>query len=267
MEFEPLNVADMERPNPARIYDAMLGGSSNFAADRAVVEQMLPTALAAARENRSFLRRATQFMLDQGIDQFLDLGSGIPTAGNVHTIARRANPAARVVYVDNEAVAVAHARHMLAGMDGVTMVGEDMRQPSAVLGDPATTATLDLSRPVGLLMVAVLHFVPDSDDPAAIIDRYLQAVPAGSVLAISHWSTDPYPPAKRARAEAAASRYRTGTQMPFVSRGPGELGRLLSPVDLVDPGLVVIPAWRPDPGAVIDPEAVEGYAAVGRWAG
>jgi SAM-dependent methyltransferase len=260
-------MVDTERPNPARIYDAMLGGSFNFAADREVVERMLPTVRAAAAENRSFLRRAVLYMAEQGIDQFLDLGSGIPTVGNVHTVARRANPAARVVYVDNEPVAVAHARHLLADVDGVRMVDADIRRPDAVLGDAATTATLDLSRPVGVLMVAVLHFVPDADDPAAIIGRYLDAVPAGSHLAVSHWSMDAYPPAKRHKAEQAVERYRDGTQVPFVPRTAAELERLLSRVQLVDPGLVWIPAWRPDKDSPLDIDAVEGYAAVGRLPG
>src|SRR5437879_6199523 len=157
---------DVTRPNAARMYDYMLGGSTNFAADREAAEQMMAAGgatTAPARMNRAFLRRAVRFMVEKGIEQFLDLGSGIPTAGNVHEIAQAANPDAHIVYVDNEPIAVHHATELLAGNDNAAMIRADLRNVQSVLVHPDTRRLIDVTKPVGLLMVAIFHFIQDTD--------------------------------------------------------------------------------------------------------
>jgi hypothetical protein len=255
---------DVTTPNAARMYDYMLGGSSNFAIDRETADTMLTQAgntTAPARLNRSFLRRAVRFMADQGIDQFLDLGSGIPTVGNVHEIAQAANPAARVVYVDNEPVAVAHARQLLADNDGAVIVDADLRDPVAVLGHPETQRMLDFDRPLGVLLVAVFHFIADDDEPADIVASYRAAAAAGGWLALSHFTAD----SRALGARRGVDVYRR-TSTPVVARSRSEVDALLHGMDLVDPGLVWIPRWRPDggdPPLARDEDSVI-YAAVGR---
>jgi SAM-dependent methyltransferase len=178
---------DLDRPSAARVYDFYLGGFHNFAADREMgrqAVQMWPDLPEIMRPNRGFLRRAVEFLVDARVRKFLDLGSGIPTVGNVHEVAQRRAPDTKVVYVDNDPVAVEHAQAILAGDDRTTVVHADLRDPDAVLGDPAIRALLDLSRPIAVLMVAVLHFVPDEDDPAGLVARFRDAVPAGSYLAL-----------------------------------------------------------------------------------
>jgi hypothetical protein len=267
MSEEP-PVVDVSIPNPARIYDYLLGGSHNFAVDRETADRAMAagqvTAL-PARANRSFLRRAVRFMITQGVHQFLDLGSGIPTAGNVHEIAQLADPAARVVYVDNEPVAVAQARQLLADNPNAAIIGSDVRDTETVLEHPATRELLDLSRPIGVLMVAVLHFIPDEDDPEGLVGRYLRDVPAGSHLALSHYSEDAYTPEKRALAEQGKAAYQR-TRTSVFARTRDRIGQLAGQVDLVEPGIVWTPQWRPDGGdpEVPDPAAAEIYAAVGR---
>ena len=255
---------DVTRPNAARMYDYMLGGSANFAADREAAEQMMAaggTTTAPARLNRAFLRRAVRFMVEEGIDQFLDLGSGIPTAGNVHEIAQAANPDARVVYVDNEPVAVHHAKDLLAGNDNAVMVSGDLRNVHSVLANPDIRRLIDVTRPVGLLMVAIFHFIPDADRPAEIVAGYRRALTGGGYLAISHFSDNGL---VRAR-EAATLYQRTAT--PVIARTHGEVAALLADTDLVEPGLVWTPEWRPDGG---DPALGASsdsriYAAVGKF--
>jgi hypothetical protein len=265
-ELPPL--VDVSRPNPARIYDYLLGGSNNFAVDRETAEQALAAGhftAAPAIANRSFLRRAVRFMTEQGIDQFLDLGSGIPTVGNVHEIAQQANPNARVVYVDNEPVAVAHARQLLADDPNTAIVATDLRDPASVLNHPDARALLDFGRPVGLLMVAVFHFISEQDHPARIVAGYASAVPDGSYLAISHYSQDGYDDAKIERARKALETYQR-TATPLYARGRADLARLLSGQEIVPPGIVWTPAWRPDSSepALCEPADAEVIAAVAR---
>jgi hypothetical protein len=261
---------DSDRPSVARVYDYFLGGSHNFAADRALAEQViavLPEMPMIARANRSFLHRAVRFLIEAGVDQFLDLGSGIPTVGNVHDVAQRASPRARVAYVDVDPVAVAHARILLADNDRATAVRADLRRPDQVLDHADTRALLDFDRPVAVLMVAVLHFVADPDDPAGLVARYLDAVPSGSYLVLSHASTDGRPPAGFARARDMAGR--TASEM--TTRSYRQIADLLTGLDPVDPGLVRLPLWRPDPTdahqageARSAAENFPGYGAVGR---
>ena len=263
-ELPPL--VDVSRPNPARIYDYLLGGSHNFAVDRETAEQAMAAGQvtsAPAIANRSFLRRAVRFMIEQGIDQFLDLGSGIPTVGNVHEIAQQANPNARVVYVDNEPVAVAHAKALLAEDPNTAMVAADIRDIDTVLNHPDTRALLDFSRPIGVLLVAVFHFVPGSDDPASIVARYTSAVPEGSYLALSHYTQDGYDRDKLERMHKGMATYQR-TATPVYARTSEEIGALVSGLDIVEPGIVWTPLWRPDNSepALCEPADSEIYAVV-----
>jgi hypothetical protein len=255
---------DLNAPNAARMYDYMLGGNSNFAVDRAAADKVMAqgeVSTAPARLNRSFLRRSVRFMLEQGIDQFLDLGSGIPTVGNVHEIAQAANPNARVVYVDNEPVAVAHARHLLADNPNTAMVDADLRDPDSVLTDPLTTGLLDFDRPLGVLLVAVFHFIPDSDSPLEIVARYRRAARGGGHLALSHFTTD----GQEEQAARGAAHYQQ-TATPVVARNRDEVAELFGSMPLVEPGLVWVPQWRPDGGdpALDRPSAARVYAGVSR---
>ncbi|HWE89029.1 MAG TPA: SAM-dependent methyltransferase [Pseudonocardiaceae bacterium] len=252
---------DTTRPNVARIYDWMLGGSANFAIDRELGQRMLDESGStplAPRLNRSFLRRAVRYLVEQDIDQFLDLGSGIPTVGNVHEIAQTANPDARVGYVDIEPVAIAHSQQILAGNPNAIAIGADLRDVDTVLA--AAGRLLDFSRPVGLLMVAIIPFLPDADDPTGIIDRYLAALPSGSHLAISHVTADGTDDVARAVA------FFDKTPTPVTIRSHAEVLSLLHGVELVEPGLVWTTLWRPDGGdpELPDPGRSGIYGAVGR---
>jgi hypothetical protein len=262
-------LVDADTPNPARIYDYLLGGANNFAADRDAAEQAMrvgQVGRTVARSNRAFLRRAVRFMCEQGVDQFLDLGSGIPTVGNVHEIAQRHRQGSKVVYVDNETVAVTYARRLLADDPRSVMVEADLRRPEQVLADPALTGLLDLSRPVGILLVSVLHFVPDAEDPAGIVAGYRETAAGGGYLVVSHYTDEGYSEEKRARAEAGKDVYQRRTRTPVVPRGKAELTALLAGTELVPPGVVWAPDWHPD-GTGTDPEVSsesEMYAAVAR---
>jgi hypothetical protein len=239
------SAADVERPNPARMYDYLLGGSHNFAADRAAANQLIqvmPEAVPLARQNRDFLRRSVTALVAAGVRQFLDLGSGIPTVGNVHTVAQRADPACRVVYVDVEPVAVQHTRALVAGDPRVGVVQADLRDVDAVLGDPVTRALLRPDEPVGILLLAVLHFVPDDADPYGTVARYRDSGPG--YLALTHGSQ---------RGEAAAvagmragERVYQRTSTPFVNRDRDRIAAFFAGYEMLEPGLVPLPRWRPE---------------------
>jgi hypothetical protein len=258
---------DTSRPSAARVYDAHLGGSHNFKADRDAAQRIvefMPELPDILRANRSFLRRAVNYLVDQGVTQFLDLGSGIPTVGNVHEIAWKANPDCRIVYVDIDAVAVAHSRLILRGLDNATAVQGDMCRPRQILQDAETRRMLDFTRPVAVLMVAVLHFVPDSSDPRGIIGQYLDAVVPGSYLAISHASLEGATPS---RAEAATQQFRRSVT-DFTMRTRAEITDLFAGVELVDPGVVYLTEWRPEPGTdTSDAARMSTFAGVGRKIG
>lgn len=246
------------------MYDYYLGGSHNFEADREMARRaidMWPELPQIMQANRAFLHRSVKYLIEQGISQFLDLGSGIPTVGNVHEIAQAVRPDARVVYVDIDPVAVAQSRSILAGSTSCEVVEADLCDVTAVLSNPRTTRLLDLSRPVGLLAVAVLHFVPDDADPAGVLARYRQAIAPGSFIACSHATHEGQPD----QAGPHTSLYqRTGT--PMTMRSHAGIATLVDGFDIVEPGIVYLPLWRPDPQAPQDdhPERVSGLAAVGR---
>ncbi|XVV02182.1 SAM-dependent methyltransferase [Actinosynnema sp. CA-248983] len=251
---------DLDRPSAARMYDYFLGGSHNFAVDREAaqsVERIYPGMAGAARANRSFLRRAVRYLVEQGVDQFLDLGSGIPTVGNVHEIAQQANPSARVLYVDVEPVAVAHSNALLAGNPGATAVQSDLREVDTVL--KAARDVLDFDRPIAVLMVAVLHFVPDSDEPGKAVARYRDALPAGSWLALSHGSLEGVPRDVLQDTERVKAIYRR-TDSPLALRSHEEIAAFFAGFDVVEPGVVALPEWRSDS----DDAYISAYVGVGR---
>jgi hypothetical protein len=251
---------DTNVANPARIYDYLLGGKDNFPVDREVAEQILaiaPVAREITRQNRAFLRRAVRFLAGEaGVRQFIDLGSGLPTQGNVHEIAQAVAPDTRVVYVDNDPVVVTHGRALLEG-DHTVAVRADLREPEAIVGDPQVQEVIDFDQPIAVLVVSVLHFVTDEHDPFGIVARFRDAVPAGSYLAISHGTKDiPVRPdmsaEEMAGMAAEAQRLYERAAVPIVNRTKAEVERFFEGWDLVDPGLVFIQAWRPDdPGSAL----------------
>ena len=188
---------DTAVPNVARIYDFLLKGKDNYAADRDAARNLLkavPGAMRAAQDNRRFLQRAVQFLAaEAGIRQFIDIGTGLPTRGSVHQVAQAADPMSRVVYADNDPVVVAHARALLADSSRVTAVNADLRNPGHLLTLPAVRSLIDSDEPVAILMVAVLHFVADSEDPWSIVHAYKASMPPGSYLAVSHVTGDDTP--------------------------------------------------------------------------
>ena len=228
---------DRDKPNAARVYDYYLGGAHNFAADRALAAQAIadwPELPAIMRANRAFLRRAVRFMVRCGISQFLDLGAGLPTAGSVPETA----PSSRVVSVDIDPVAVTHSRALLADNPLVTVLQGDLRSPAAVL----SASGLDLSQPVGVLLVAVLHFVDDASDPAGIVAAYRDQVAPGSMFAVTHATADAQPE----RAAAHRQLYRR-TALPMTMRTRAEVTSLFAGLELLPPGVVDMTHWEPDP--------------------
>ena len=264
MDWVPEGV-DTSRPNVARVYDYYLGGFHNFPADREMAEAVIaayPLTSAGVRANRHFLARAVQHLAaDHGVRQFLDLGSGIPTEGNVHDIVQGIDPQARVVYVDVDPVAVAHSEAILAGNSRAAVVQADLRRPDDVLSAPAVTQLIDPTEPVAVLMMAVLHFVPDGDRPLETIGHYREAFGPGSWLALTH-ATDEFHP-KKLHDEVADLYART--PMPLTMRGRDQVLALLEGYELVPPGLVLVEQWQPGVLAdVEEPERFAGWAGVAR---
>jgi hypothetical protein len=255
---------DVGTPHPARRYNYWLGGKDNFAADREsgdAIAATFPTIRDSVRENRKFLRRTVEFLAGEaGIDQFLDIGTGLPTADNTHEVAQRIRPGARIVYVDNDPIVLAHARALLTSSpEGATAyIDADLREPGKILEAPQLHATLDLKRPVALVLLAVLHFVHDDRDPYGIVKQIVDALPEGSYLVMSHATYDLVPPEKVATLEK-----QSGGQ--WRSRSRDEFARFFDGLDLVEPGVVPIGDWRPEPGTDRpDPAQIVTYGAVGR---
>jgi S-adenosyl methyltransferase len=240
---------DTAVPNVARMYDFMLGGKDNYASDRDAVGKLLaiaPETPRRAQSNRAFLGRAVRYVAGQGVRQFLDVGAGLPTQENVHQVARSVTPDARTVYVDNDPVVLAHARALLAdGQQQTSVVPGDVRKPAGILGDPQIREMLDLSSPVCVLLVAILHFVQDSDRPASIVAAFRDAIPPGSYLILSHATRDGAPPQEVARRRDGEAVYARASA-PLVLRDSGQVGQFLDGFSLVEPGLVHVTAWRPD---------------------
>jgi S-adenosyl methyltransferase len=255
---------DPEQPSAARVYDYFLGGTHHFAADRkaaAAALQAMPHMPQVMRANRDFLRRAVTTVARQGVEQFLDLGSGIPTVGNVHEVARTVHPAARVVYIDIEPVAVVQGRSILADDPNAAAIHADLVDAETVLADPQVRRLIDLRQPVCLLAVAVAHFIPDTERLIKALDRYHDAVPAGSYLAMSHASDEADPQ----NAERAQLVYNTTTS-PLVLRTRSQFSTLLHGWELLEPGLTASGHWRPDAQtpAISDLASASILVAVGR---
>ena len=252
---------DTSKANIARVYDYWLGGNHNFRADQDAARALItvePNARAIMRANRAFLGRAVRFLArEAGIRQFLDIGSGIPTERNVHEVAHDAAPGSRVVYVDNDEVAAAHSRLLLQDNPDATVVQADLREPAKILADPDTQLLIDFAQPVAVLLVAVLHFVPDSAGPAEILATLRDALAPGSYLVICHACRDANP----GMADPAEAAYHSRVAAQLRMRTREEIAGLFDGFGLVEPGLVWLPEWRPDSPADV-PENPEQYWAL-----
>jgi O-methyltransferase involved in polyketide biosynthesis len=249
-------------PHSARIWNFWLGGKDNFAVDRELGEQLrqvYPAIADLARSDRQFLNRAVRYLAGEaGIRQFLDIGSGLPTVDNTHEVAQRAAPQSRIVYVDNDPLVLMHARVLLtSGPEGATdYIEADFRDPEALLA--AAARTLDFSQPVAIMLLGVLGHFGDDDEVASLIERVMAATPPGSYLVIAHGSST-----SEGLVEAARQ-YRAGGAETYHLRGPDQLARFFNGLDLVAPGVVPVPRWRPDPGADAGPAQAYSHGAVGR---
>lgn len=255
---------DVSRPNSARMYDWFIGGKHNYAIDRLAGEQtlkILPSAAWLCVQNRRWLQRAVRYAAEQGMRQFLDLGSGMPTEGHVHEIARSVVPDARVVYVDNEPVAIGHSEIMLEDVPDVAMVAADLTNVDYVVNHPTTRELLDFSQPMMLILAAMLHFVPPEGAPERIVAGYRKHLAPGSLLAMSHDSGD-----DQGEELFQVQELYKGTTNPVFFRSRAEFGAFFDGFELVDPGVVWTPQWRPDDPAEVPehPEKAVLLAGVGR---
>jgi hypothetical protein len=262
---EPRDATETERPNKARMYSYWLGGAHHEDADRRRAERVMvcsPHLPYLVRSHRAFLQRVVRYLVDAGVSQFLDLGSGLPVDGNVHETAHAVDPACRVVYVDHDRTVATEAAELLARTDGAELLLADMRRPEQVFTAVERCRLLDLGKPVAVLMVDVLQYVSDAEDPAELICAYTDAVCSGSYLAVSHTSADP-----EVLAGIALYPQLYDTRIPPMTfRHPMRVVEFLSHLDLVDPGVVPVPLWRPDPDqdTGLNPRHFTGCAAVGR---
>jgi DNA-binding HxlR family transcriptional regulator len=260
-DWAPADV-DITRPSVARIYDCYLGGHHNFAADRAVAEQslkLLPETALRARAHRAFLGRAVRFLISQGVRQFLDIGSGIPTVGKVHEIVDHAGVVAPVVYVDIDPVAVAHAKQMLATHPTARVLQADARHPEAILDHP-DVRIFDFNKPIGLLMVALLHAIPDDDNPVGVVRAFRDRLAPGSFVVISHVTADSQPELR-----GISDSLSQQTTTPITTRTRDQVMEFFDGFDLVQPGLVWGPLWRPEAAdPQIAPEHSWSYVGVAR---
>lgn len=257
----------MSQVSPARMYDALLGGSHNFEIDRRAAEMgkaLVPDLPRVALSNRAFLRRSVRFLVDAGVRQFLDIGSGIPTAGNVHEVAQEIDPEIRVLYVDIDPVAVAHSRAILAGNERATAVEADLRKPADLLTQVRATGLLDFEQPVGVLLFAVLHLLGDDDHPGAAVRSVYEAVPSGSYVAISHLTSSTRPEDAAALGTNSAEQNKIGIHF----RTQEAITGLFGDWQLIEPGVVELPTWRPEPGESESENGARslGLAGVGRKA-
>ncbi|GIH64864.1 SAM-dependent methyltransferase [Microbispora siamensis] len=256
---------DVTVPSVARIYDYLLGGKDNFAVDRAAAEKLIeltPNAREGVQTNRRFIRRAVTLMARQGIRQFLDIGAGLPTQENVHQVALGEAPDSRVVYVDNDPIVLAHGRALLADNSQTIVVDGDLREPEAILDDPRINEHIDFGKPVGLLMVAVLHFIPGTEDTERIVATLRDRLAPGSAMAVSHLS---YGDLDEEKIREGRELYKNTSAGAVTPRTHAELLRFFDGFDLVEPGLVVTEEWRPEPDEPKLPRipGVDGYAGVG----
>jgi O-methyltransferase involved in polyketide biosynthesis len=243
---DPLSRLDTTVAHSARLWNYLLGGKDNFAVDREAAQQVLtfmPELVQSARYNREFLGRVVRHLAgDAGIGQFLDIGTGLPTANNTHEVAQAANPAARIVYVDNDPMVLVHARALLTStaLGATDYIDADVRDPDTIL--EAAARTIDFTKPTAIMLLGIMNFVTDDEQALAIVRKLVQAVPAGSYLVISH-------PTMEVHAEAVAQAMRMwneGGSAPITARNPKEIGRFFEGTELLEPGVVTVSQWRPD---------------------
>ena len=255
--------SDASTPNVARIYDVLLGGTANLAADQAFAGELLrlvPDAVMAAYQNRNFVRRAVQFLAGPaGIRQFIDVGTGLPTQCNVHEIAQRITPDAHVLYVDHDPMVISRARELLAGSASAAVVNHDLRDPDGIVHHPALTTLIDLDRPVAILLASVLHFIDDAENPHAIVRVLQETMAPGSYLAVSHATGDWLPPEVTRRVREL---YRIAAAS-FAPRTHEQIASFLDGLEIIPPGLVNGSAWRAGSMAV-EPRRTLFYAGLGR---
>lgn len=259
----PVSNYDVTTPSPARIYDYYLGGKDNFPVDREVAERALsvvPEGRELARANRGFLARAVGYLASQGIDQFIDLGTGIPASPSVHEVARLINRQATVAYVDNDTQVTVHNRALLAGHDGIAAVDGDVRYPAGIANDPDVLKVIDFSRPVGVLFVAVLHFVTDRENPRASVAYFRDLMAPGSHLVLSHITSDDSDPGAVSTIREAYE----GAAAPAVFRTARQIGEFFDGFRLVAPGIVNVSEWRPASPEPVPAPAVRFLGGVGR---
>ncbi len=255
-----------DKPNISRIYDYLLGGYHNFEIDRLAAKQVLefyPDMRLASCASRAFLRRVVNFLVEQGIDQFLDIGSGIPTVGNVHEVAQKANPAARVVYVDIDPVAVTHSLALLKDNPNATTIRADARWPDQILDHAEVKGLLDFSQPVGVLLLLLLHAIPDDEEAYGAARTLRDGLASGSYIAISHGTYDNAPPETIEQLEKLSAR----TPTPGKYRSRADIQRFFDGFEVVEPGLVYLPLWHPEgPDDVFldQPERALTFGGVGR---
>jgi S-adenosyl methyltransferase len=257
----------LNEAHSARMYDFYLGGKTNYGADREAagrVAKAYPGIFVCARENRAFMHRATRMLALRGIRQWLDIGTGIPTQPNLHEVAQKVAPDAHVVYVDNDPIVLAHAQALLAStaQGRTSYIQADVNEPESILESPKLRETLDFGRPVALSLNALMHFVPDAQDPYGIVNRFMSALPSGSALALSH-CTPEFDPA--AWDQVTRIYTNAGTAVQF--RGRDEVEKFFSGLDLVEPGIVVGHRWRPDPADADEDREEPTDAQVSLWAG
>jgi hypothetical protein len=258
---------DLSRPSVARMYDYYLDGKDNFAIDREAVERVelvMPDVRQVARENRAFLRRAVRLMAAAGVRQFIDIGAGLPTVGNTHEIAQGSAPGSRVVYVDNDPIVLVHGRVLLASDETTAVVSADLRHPAEVFGHPETRKLIDFEKPVGVLLIAMTHFLLDTERER-VMGELVGAIAPGSHVAITHVTGDRHP---RETVDGVESAYRA-TPTPIFFRTHPDIQRFFDGLALVEPGVVFIDRWRPDRAEddgwpVVDPATEWLYGGVGQ---
>ncbi|MBM9507137.1 SAM-dependent methyltransferase [Actinacidiphila acididurans] len=263
----PAEEIDTSRPHPARMYDYFLGGRDNYEVDREAAHRVLevvPDVVDGARANREFLRRAVRYLAHSGIRQIIDIGTGIPTSPNTHEIAHEVSRDVRVAYIDNDPIVARHADARLLGTGNTGFFLGDMRDPSSILEHPTIDRLIDVKEPIALLLVSVLHFVPDDEDPAGMIAAYRDALPAGSLLVLSHATADFHQDVAADVLEV----YKKATAS-LTARTHAEVLALFDGFELVEPGLVQVPLWRPDGPAPSEEylRKVGVYGGIGRLAG
>ncbi|MFE2431544.1 SAM-dependent methyltransferase [Streptomyces sp. NPDC059373] len=246
----PADRIDTSKPHPARMYDYFLGGRDNYEVDRAAADrviELIPEIRPSARANRGFLQRATRFVADQGIRQIIDIGTGIPTSPNTHEIAQAVSPDVRVAYIDNDPIVAAHAGARLVGTGNTGFFLGDVREPETILRHPTISELIDFDQPVALLLVALLHFVTDKEEPARLVRTLAEALPQGSYLVLSHTTADfhegGFPDVIKVYDSATAT---------MNVRTHADILPFFDGFDLLEPGLVQVPLWRPD-GPLPDP--------------